>query len=68
MPDFTAADEALGSLILIEELFSLLAKSGTVPKSALADVVRSASARLATEDQFGASEAIQHYFEAWLRD
>ncbi|MBN9000337.1 MAG: hypothetical protein J0H54_13400 [Rhizobiales bacterium] len=68
MSDFTAADEALGSLVLIEEFFSLLAKSGTVPKAALADVVRSASARLATEDHFGASEAVQHYFEAWLRD
>lgn len=68
MADFKTEDEALGSLVLLEELFSMLAKSGAVPESRLGDVVRSAAARLDTSDHFGASAAIQHYFEAWLRD
>ncbi|MBB3930450.1 hypothetical protein GGR25_001489 [Kaistia hirudinis] len=68
MAGFKAEDGALASLVLLEELFSMLAQSGIVPQSKLGDVVRSAAARLDTSDHFGAGAAIQHYFEAWLRD
>jgi hypothetical protein len=68
MASFTAGDEALGSIILIEELFHRLAKSGVVPEAALADVVRSTVARLDTTDNFGAGAAVRHYFEYWLTE
>ena len=54
--------------MLIEELFAALSKSGVVPEATLADVIRSASARLDTNDQFGPAAAVRHYFEHWLRD
>ncbi|KQV65166.1 hypothetical protein [Rhizobium sp. Root1220] len=68
MVDFRAEDEALGSLILIEELFQTLAKSDVVPAAKLADVVRGAVARLDTTDHFGAGAAVRHYFERWLSE
>lgn len=68
MTTFKAEDEALGSLILIEELFHALAKSGTVPEAQLADVVRAAVARLDTTDHFAAGAAVRHYFEHWLSE
>jgi len=66
MADFNTGDEALGSLILIEELFHALSKSGTVPEAKLADIVRAAVARLDTTDHFGSAAAVRHYFEHWL--
>ncbi|MCX7305817.1 MAG: hypothetical protein NTV73_16025 [Hyphomicrobiales bacterium] len=66
MTDFNATDEALGSLVLIEELFHAMSKSGVMPQAKLADVVRAASARLDTTDHFGAGAAVRHYFEHWL--
>ncbi len=68
MTDFTARDEALGGLILIEELFHTLAKAGAMPEAELADVVRGAVARLDTTDHFGAAAAVRHYFEHWLAE
>jgi hypothetical protein len=68
MATFKAEDEALGSIILIEELFHALAKSGIVPEAKLADVVRAAVARLDTTDHFGAGAAVRHYFEHWLSE
>jgi len=68
MSEFTATDEALGSLVLIEELFHAMSKSGVMPEAKLADVVRAASARLDTTDHFGSGAAVRHYFEHWLRE
>ncbi len=68
MADLKAEDEALGSLVLIEELFHALAKSGVLPAAKLADVVREAVARLDTTDHFGAAAAVRHHFEPWLSD
>jgi hypothetical protein len=68
MADFTSGDEALGALVLIEELLTALNKAGVMPEAMLADVIRSASARLDTSDQFGPAAAVRHYFEHWLRD
>lgn len=68
MADFNASDEALGSLVLIEELFHALANTGTVPEAKLADVVRAAVARLDTTDHFGSAAAVRHYFEHWLSE
>jgi len=68
MADFSAEAESLGSLVLIEELFHTLAKSGVLPEAKLGDVVRSAVARLDTTDHFDAASAVRHYFEHWLED
>lgn len=68
MATFKADDEALGSIILIEELFHAMAKSGAMPEAKLADVVRAAVARLDTTDHFGAGAAVRHYFEHWLSE
>lgn len=68
MADFKTGDEALGSLILIEELFHALSKSNVMPEAKLADVVRAAVARLDTTDHFGAGAAVRHYFEHWLSE
>ncbi|MDI7862721.1 hypothetical protein MRS76_12200 [Rhizobiaceae bacterium n13] len=68
MADFKAEDEALASLVLIEELFHMMAKSGVLPEAKLADVVRGAVARLDTTDHFGAGAAVRHYFVPWLSD
>jgi hypothetical protein len=64
--NFRAEDEAIGTIILVEELFQSLAKSGIVPAAVMADVVRGAVARLDTTDHFGAGAAVRHYFENWL--
>jgi hypothetical protein len=66
MADFKAEDEAIGTLILMEELFQTMVKSGVLPATEMADVVRGAVARLDTTDHFGAGAAIRHYFESWL--
>jgi hypothetical protein len=66
MADFKAEDEAIGTLILREELFQTMVKSGVLPATEMADVVRGAVARLDTTDHFGAGAAIRHYFESWL--
>lgn len=66
MADFKAEDEAVGTFILLEELFQTMVKSGLLPASDLADVIRGAAARLDTTDHFGAGAAIRHYFENWL--
>jgi hypothetical protein len=66
MVDFRAEDEAIGTFILMEELFQTIVKSGVLPAAAVADVVRGAVARLDTTDHFGAGAAIRHYFESWL--
>jgi hypothetical protein len=66
MTQFKAEDEALGSIVLVEELFHALAKSGVVPESVLADVVRSTVARLNTVDKFDAGSAVNHYFAHWI--
>ena len=68
MADFTSGDEALGALVLIEELFVALGKAGVLPDTKLADVVRDASARLDTSDQFGAASAIRHFFQHRLNE
>jgi hypothetical protein len=68
MADFPAEAESLGSLVLIEELFHMLAKSGVLPEAKLGDVVRGAVARLDTTDHFDAAAAVRHYFEHWLED
>ncbi len=68
MTDFTEGAESLGSLILIEELFHALARSGVMPEAKLADVVRGAVARLDTTDHTESAAAVRHYFEHWLRD
>lgn len=46
--------------ILIEEFFQRMAKLGVVPEAQIADVVRSAAARMETSDHFGAAAAIEH--------
>ncbi|TCR92922.1 hypothetical protein [Rhizobium sp. BK376] len=66
MADFKAEDEAIGTLILMEELFQTMVKAGVLPAADMADVVRGAVARLDTTDHFGAGAAIRHYFENWL--
>jgi hypothetical protein len=66
MVDFKAEDEAVGTFILMEELFQTMVKSGVLPAAEVADVVRGAVARLDTTDHFGAGAAIRHYFENWL--
>lgn len=66
MANFKAEDEAIGTIILVEELFQSLVKSGIVPAAVMADVVRGAVARLDTTDHFGAAAAVRHYFESWL--
>lgn len=66
MANFKAEDEAIGTIILVEELFQSLVKSGIVPASVMADVVRGAVARLDTTDHFSAGAAVRHYFESWL--
>ncbi|MDR6664832.1 hypothetical protein [Rhizobium sp. 1399] len=43
-----------------------MVKSGILPASVVADVVRGAVARLDTTDHFGAGAAVRHYFESWL--
>jgi hypothetical protein len=68
MADFAAEAESLGSLVLIEELFHMLAKSGVLPEARLGDVVRGAVARLDTTDHLDAGAAVRHYFEHWLED
>jgi hypothetical protein len=68
MAQFKAEDEALGCIVLVEELFHTLAKSGVLPEAVIADVVRGAVARLNTVDQTGAGSAISHYFEHWLSE
>jgi hypothetical protein len=68
MADHTGEDVALASFILIEEFFQRLAKLGIVPEAQIADVVRSAAARMETSDHFGAAAAIEHYFQHWLLD
>ena len=68
MADFSAGDESLASLVLIEGLFHALSKSGTVPEAKLADIVRAAAARLDTTDHFGSAAAVRHYFEHWLAE
>ncbi|MBB3561928.1 hypothetical protein LVY75_10445 [Sinorhizobium sp. B11] len=66
MANFKAEDEAIGTIILVEELFQTMVKSGILPASVMADVVRGAVARLDTTDHFGAGAAVRHYFESWL--
>jgi hypothetical protein len=68
MAEFKPQDAAFASIIVVEELFHSLAKSGVVPEATLADVVRAASARLDTTDHFGAASAVRHYFEHWLTE
>jgi len=68
MSDFTAADEALGSLVLVDELFHAMSKAGVMPEARLADVVRAASARLHTTDHFGSGAAVRHCCEHWLSE
>jgi hypothetical protein len=66
MTNFKAEDEAIGTIVLMEELFQSMVKSGIVPAAVMADVVRGAVARLDTTDHFGAGAAVRHYFESWL--
>lgn len=66
MADYKPEDEAIGTFILLEELFQTMAKAGVLPAADLADVVRGAVARLDTTDHFGAGAAVRHYFEGWL--
>ena len=66
MAYFKAEDEAIGTFILLEELFQTMVKAGLLPEADVADVVRGAVARLDTTDHFGAGAAIRHYFEGWL--
>lgn len=51
MAEFKAEDEAIGTIILVEELFQTMVKSGILPASVMADVVRGAVARLDTIDR-----------------
>jgi hypothetical protein len=66
MTNFKAEDEAIGTIVLMEELFQSMVKSGVLPAAVMADVVRGAVARLDTTDHFGAGAAVRHYFESWL--
>ena len=66
MTNFKAEDEAIGTIVLMEELFQSMVKSGVLPAAVMADVVRGAVAMLDTTDHFGAGAAVRHYFESWL--
>ena len=66
MVEFKIEDEALGTFILLEELFQTMVKAGVLPPTDVADVVRGAVARLDTFDHFDAAASIRHYFEGWL--
>ncbi len=68
MSNFTAEDAALGSMILIEQLFLALDKANVLPAPQIADIIRDTVARLNTTDQFGPGAAISHYFEHWFKE